>query len=180
MININFTKILGEKVKQLYLIIWPPFGEEKMSDIDISIGFVFESNEKKMFVISTCKEDNWSPSISEKQIPTRVYSFDIFAERMKKWMNNEIESIIGLEYYNVSMSNAFINFTGEKVRAIEIIKIQESEPFGVKIIFDKDFIISTPISDGNTIETKKFNKFNNIKHFETMGKIKFINILNKN
>jgi hypothetical protein len=176
MIDISLTGMIGQKVSLIYLIVCPPFGEENMSDIDISIGFVFDSNNEEMIVISTSKDDNWSPTIFKKILPLDVYPFEVFEGRMNNWMNKQLKNIIDLEYYNVTTSKFFINIINEKIKSIELIKIEQNEPFGVKIVFEKDFIMSTSIADGNTIETKKFNNYDNIRHFKKLGEINFIPI----
>ncbi|MDD5276207.1 MAG: hypothetical protein PHR16_09000 [Methylovulum sp.] len=74
------------------------------------------------------------------------------------------------------MTNAdeFKNIILHEIKSIEFSEIQNNPPpFGVKIIFENDYIFSTPISDGNTIETSCFNKNNNILNFEKMGSITF-------
>ncbi|MBK7638077.1 MAG: hypothetical protein IPJ13_30200 [Saprospiraceae bacterium] len=78
------------------------------------------------------------------------------------------------EYYNVSQWDLFDKIVESEIIRIELIWIEGyDEPFGVKIHFKNDYIISTPISDGNTVETSRFNQNANIELFEKLGKIEY-------
>lgn len=174
--NINFSSIIGKRVKRLFIAIWPPLGEDNISNLDISIGFVFDGDEQNMSIISTNKDDNWSPIIRNETIPSTLKEFNLFDDRISQWMKTELDDVIDVEYYEVTFFDIFKNILSEEIKKIEFIKIQDGNPFGVKIIFENDYIISTPISDGNTIETQEFNRNNNLKHFENLGKIHFENV----
>lgn len=88
-------------------------------------------------------------------------------------MNAEDENlIIGKEYYDVTKSELFDNIIGNEIEGIEFLKVEGNpEPFGLKILFKDDYIVSIPNSDGNTVETKTFNKNNSIENFKHLGKI---------
>ena len=166
----KFKELKNQKVEKLFLIVWPPLGEEKELDIDISFGFVFLQNTDRLCVITTDKEDMWTPCVRCEGIPTKVYSWSSFAPRMNAWMKSECESDLETEYYDVTDVQEFSNIIASNIQSIEFVGLENNpEPFGVKVVFDNDYILSTPISDGNTVETSQFNKNDNLLNFERMG-----------
>jgi hypothetical protein len=169
----KFKKILNKKVNRLFLIVWPPFGEKEALDIDISIGIVFQDNLNKVCVISTDNDDRWTPTIQFKDIPNTIISWTSFKERIKSWMNSEEVGDFDFEYYEITNVNLFGSIVNKKILNLEYLKIHNIEqPFGIKLIFENDYILSTPTSDGNTIETNRFNKNNNILNFKKIGNLK--------
>ncbi len=169
----EFKKLIKKKVSRLFLVIWAPWGEEKESDIDISFGFVFKDESDKLCVISVNKDDLWSPYISYEPLPISNYTWEDFYPRIKMWMKAKDDNlIIDKEYYEVTKSDRFKSITGAEIEGIEFISIEgNTEPLGVKIFFKDDCIISIPNSDGNTVETKAFNKNNSIENFKHLGNI---------
>lgn len=83
-----------------------------------------------------------------------------------------------IEYYEVSDVNLFKNIVNQIVLDVELIEITNDSPLGVKLIFNNDFILSTPINDGKTIETNLFNKNENLKNFSSLGRIKYASLKN--
>lgn len=165
-----FKELINQEVEKLFLVVWPPLGEEKELDIDISFGFVFSQNPDRLFVITTDKEDMWTPCLQFEGIPTKVYSWSSFASRMNAWMKSECESDLDMEYYEVTDAQEFSNIMASKIQSIEFFGLENNpEPFGVKVVFDNDYILSTPISDGNTVETSQFNRNDNLLNFDRMG-----------
>jgi hypothetical protein len=169
----KFNELIKKKVDKLFLVIWPPWGEEKESDIDISFGFVFKSEPNTLCVISVDKDELWSPQISFEALPESKYSWEDFYPRIKMWMKAEDDNlIIDKEYYDVTKSELLNNFIGKEIEGIEFMNIEGNpEPFGVKLLFKHDYIISMPNLDGNTVETTAFNKNNNIENFKHLGNI---------
>ncbi len=92
---------------------------------------------------------------------------------MKTWMKAEDDSlIIGREYYDVTKSEKFKAIINAKIEEIDVLNIEGNpEPFGLRILFKDDYIISIPNSDGNTVETKAFNKNDCISNFKQLGNI---------
>jgi hypothetical protein len=165
-----FNTILNQEVKRLFLVVWPPLGEEKLSDIDISIGFVFVNEPCKLCVISTNKDDMWTPCIRYEKIPKIILPWSTFNSRMLNWMKTEEQSDFNTEYYEVSDVDIFKNIVAHKVKSIEFVGIQNViNPFGIKVNFENDYIFSSPISDGNTIETSHFHRNENILNFDKIG-----------
>ena len=75
---------------------------------------------------------------------------------------------------NVTKSELFDGIVNSEIIGLKLIYIKcNPEPFGIKLIFDNDYIISMPISDNNTVETKEFNKNDCIKNFKHLGKVIF-------
>lgn len=171
-----FNDLIGNTIKKVFLIVFPPYGETEYQNIDTSIGLVTIENPNKVYVISTDKSDNWTPMLQQKDMPDEVLPFILFDKRMSQWMYLEIEDEIRCEYYEFTESEIFNNIVDNKIADIELILTEQDAWFGVKILFADDFIISSPISDGNTIQTKKFEKFDNLANFSVFGKTKFKNI----
>jgi len=81
------------------------------------------------------------------------------------------------EYYDVTKSEIFNKIVGHEVEGIEFMNIEGNpDPFGVKLLFKDDFIISLPNSDGNTVETRFFNSINSIDNFKHLGNFIFTKV----
>lgn len=169
----EFKDLIKKKVDKLFLVVWPPWGEERESDIDISFGFVFESDPNTLCIISVDKNELWLPHISFEALPENKYSWKDFYHRIKMWMKADDDNlIIDKEYYDVTKSELLNNIVGNEIEGVEFINVEGNpEPFGVKLIFKDDYILSMPNSDGNTAETKIFNKNNSIENFKHLGNI---------
>lgn len=178
MINKEILKdILYNAVKRTFIIVFPPIGEDSLSKIDMRIGLVTEENSNYLYVIGTNMDDLWSPILSIEPIPAFYFSYLEFEDRTKKWMSQELYDDILLDYYDFSSSSYFSAIVGQKINSIKLLSIENvSEPFGVELLFDNDFILSFSNSDGNTIETKVFNKNQNIKNFYHLGDIIYSNL----
>jgi len=170
---IEFEKLQGKKVEKLYLILWPPFGEQKISDIDVSFGFIFQNSNNELCVISVAKDELWFPHILYQSLPQNEYDGADYDQRIKMWMKAEDDnSIIDKEYYDVTKCEMFEDIISSEIIDIELLFIEHNVlPFGIKLIFNNDYIISMPNSDGNTVETKVFNKNNGIKTFKHLGNV---------
>ncbi len=172
----EYKDLLKKNVRKLFLVVWVPWGEEKESDIDVSFGFVFEDTPDKLCVISIDKDELWSPHIVFESLPQTEYTWEDFYPRMKLWMEAEedTELIFGFEYYDVTQCGLFEKIVNSEIISIEIITIEGiPEPFGIKILFKNDYIISIPISDGNTVETSQFNRNGYIEANKKLSKIEF-------
>jgi hypothetical protein len=71
--SVSFKNLKGKTVNQLFLIVWHPIGEDKITDVDISIGLVLSETEDSLIVISTDKNDNCTPSITVEAIPSEIF-----------------------------------------------------------------------------------------------------------
>ena len=169
----TLKSIIGKQVNRLFLIVWPPFGESDASQIDLSIGYVIEDAPNKLLVISTDKNDLTSPIVEHQPIPEKYFKWSEFDRRMQDWISCEEGMEIDTEYYDVSDVDVFQNIINQKVLDVELVKIVNNSPLGVKLIFDNDFILSTPTNDGNTIETIFYNKNENLKKFLPLGEIEY-------
>jgi hypothetical protein len=170
---IAFKNLLKEKVGKLMLVVWPPWGEERESEISISLGFVFQSEPNRLCLITVDENELWSPHTKFESIPANTYQWEDFYPRMKMWMKAEDDDlIIDTEYYDVTNSEFFTNIIGNEIVEIEFLSIEGiPEPFGVKILFKDDYIIFMPNSDGSTVETKSFNKNDGIENFKHLGNV---------
>ena len=164
-------KIIRKKVKRLLLVVWPPYGEDEVSQIDISAGYVFEDAPNELFIISTDKNDLTTPAIEIRSIPNKCFDWSEFKHRMKNWMNCEEGMEMDTEFYEVSDESLFRNIVNQEVERVELLEIVKNDPIGIKVSFENDYVLSTPATDGNTIETTLFNRFDNLSHFIKLGEI---------
>ncbi len=170
----TFKELIDKKVEKLFLVVWPPLGEKKELDIDISFGLVFHHIPDHLCIITTDKDDMWTPCLRFENTPNFTYSWSEFTSRMDAWMKSEELGSLETEYYDISKAKQFRKIVSYRIQSIELIGLENNtEPFGVKIVFDDDYIISTPISNGNTVETSHFHKNENIANFENMGTLEF-------
>ena len=171
----EFARLLRKKVDRLFLVVWPPWGEENEFDIDISFGFVFKNEPIELCVISVDKDELWLPHTYYQPLPKSDYTWEDFYPRIKMWMKAEDNNCtIDKEYYDVTTCELFERIIGYEISGIEFISVEGNpQPFGVRILFEDDYIISIPNSDGNTVETKAFNKNDGLEKFKHLGKIVF-------
>jgi len=175
-----FQTLIHQTVKRLFILVWPPYGEDKLLDVDISIGFVFAENPQQLCVISTDMSDMWTPLIRYEAIPDKAHVWSSFDSRIEHWMNSlgqaefDDEYYFDTEYYEVTDVDLFESIVSNVIRSVEFVAVKSiDEPFGVRILFDNDYIQSTPIADGNTIETSRFNRNNNHSRFEYFGVVEY-------
>jgi len=164
-------KLLGDTVERLFIIMFSPGGEDDMGSVDIQLGLVMNKTPNQLVVIRTDRYSD-SPTAAIEELPNIYFQEEDFYIRRKKWMNSEFdeEEIMWYEYYDFSNSSFFKNIVKQKVDNIQLFgrdiwDRRNFEPFGMKIIFKKDFILSFPNLDGNTIETKSFNKNGNLENY---------------
>lgn len=174
----DFTPLVGRTVKRLLVVIWPPFREADMLDVDMSIALEFDVVEDVLFHIEIDKSDGWTPVISKAEFGDFRQWRD-FRQRIKDWMSGEIHDPLQLEVFDVTHDITFKYIVSREIIDIECVTIQnEFNPFAIKLIFPDDYIILSPISDGTTIETAIFNKTGNLKIHESLGDLEFISIAN--
>ncbi len=176
----TLKNIIGKKVRRLILIVWPPYGENTASQIDLSAGYVFEGTPNELLKISTDKDDLTAPIVEFQPIPKKYFKWSEYNRRMKDWMNCEEGMEVNTEYYDVSEVDVFKNIVNLNVLDVELVRIVNDSPLGVKLIFDSDFVLSTPINDGNTIETSFFNRHENLKNFTLLGEIEYVSLKQAN
>lgn len=173
----SFANFSGRTIESLYLIMWPPLRETREIDVDITFGFKFEKANPFMISICIDKNDLWTPIVKMK-IADIIYEGEFFYDRLKMWMMGDktTNEKIKYEFYDVSFMTCFSEIVSKKIIDVQFLFIEENEtePFGVKFSFEKDYILFFPNSTGTTIETSEFNKNDNLSYFQKMGKIRFI------
>jgi len=171
----EFKELVGKIVDRLLFVVWPPWGEEEANLIDISFGLVLSDVPNKLCVISVDKDELWMPYVTYQSIPEVKYSWEDYYPRMKMWMAaSDASLLIDTEYYDVTSGDLFKGIVQNRIEEIELLFIEGiSEPFGVKLLFKNDYIVSIPNSDGNTVETKFFNRHNSIDYFKYLGNVIF-------
>lgn len=168
----KLKSLVNTTVERIFIIAFPPFGEESISQIDMRLGIALKGKSEYLFVFSTNLDDIWSPVLSIEPVPSVFFNHINFNDRMRHWMNQELDDDIKLEYYEFTESDYFVNIVGNDIESIKFLTIEGNpEPFGLKISFKNDFIISFPNSDGNTIETFSFNKNESLDVFNHLGNV---------
>lgn len=174
---IKLKNKINNTIERLFLIVFPPFGEDSLSEVDIRLGLVFKENSNLLLIIGTDMNDLWSPKLKVEPVPVVHFDEFDFENRVIQWMEKKIDDDLSLEYYDLTRSILFKDIIGEKVIEIEAIIIEgDLQPFGLKFHFKDDFIISHPISDGNTVRTKKFNNNEKLTNFNSLGTVRYIRI----
>ncbi|MEZ4827686.1 MAG: hypothetical protein R3C61_15600 [Bacteroidia bacterium] len=148
MINVEKIKeIHNAIINRLFLIVFPPLGEDTISEVDIRLGLVLKRNPEVLFTIGTDMNDVWSPLINEEPLPLFSFNEFDFEERVRLWMKQKLNDEIALEYYDFTNSDNFNEIVGKKIEKVELIMVEGNpDPFGIKILFEYDFIISFPNS----------------------------------
>ncbi|RAJ05058.1 hypothetical protein LX64_02212 [Chitinophaga skermanii] len=169
--DIRFDGLPGLTVQRLFIVVYPPFGEPDALQTDLSFGFVFTLNPGKLIVVATDERDRWSPVVFGEALPTRIYDYSEFETRMQQWRHSEMGAYYGFEYYEITNDPAFQHIVGQTIQQVDYVKLPNREPFGVKIQFEQDYVLSTAIADGTTTETQSFNRLHNLAHFERLGTV---------
>lgn len=168
--------IIGKKVERLFIIVWPPYGEDDIRETDMSFGFIFEDKSDEIFNITTDKNDLTQPAIGRLGLPKNILSWNNFEQRMKDWMECNDELDFEYEFYEVTTYDIFDVIVGKKIVDIQLIGDEKEQIFGMKLQFKDDYIISFPNTLGNTIETSTFKKYSNIRGFSSWGEIQYFGI----
>ncbi len=169
----EIKKLIGQTIKSLYVVIHNPNYQEPTNVADIAFGFILHQKPNQFFVLTTSLEDIWTPLLKTVPFPELIHNWGEFDAIMSRGKDDDEEDyLIDYEYFDVSDVKEFSDIVNSEI--LEIFKIgiiDTEEPFGVRIIFKNDHIMSFPSSDGNMIETKTFNVNNNLRHFEYLGEI---------
>jgi hypothetical protein len=172
----EFKLLIGQKIERLFVVLWPPQGEENLLQVDLSVGFVFASDQNQLCVLAT-GDDAWTPCVRSAPLPSRLFPWGAFDTRVRDWMNLVELDVIDTEYYEVTEVDIFKNIVSHAIQSIELVSIQNEElPFGVKIVFEDDFVLITPIAAGSTVETSRFNRQDNLAVFKRLGSIEYRNL----
>lgn len=170
----DYKKIIGKRVERFLLMVFPPLSEENFNQIDISAGFAFQGQPEKLSIISTDKEILDRPCIYYQSLPVICFGWNTFYSRMKEWMDGREDWIVDYEFYDVTEAVEFKDIVNNPIIDIQLSFLNRDDiPFGVKVIFENDVLLSTPIIDGNTFETLLFNRQNNLEVFRSLGKFEF-------
>ncbi|RYX82877.1 hypothetical protein EON83_17360 [bacterium] len=158
----------------MFILVWPPVGEENMLDVDMALGLVFDDAPTQLCVISIDRADIWTPCVQYESLPLKMSSWQSFDSDIKAWMASSEGEEFKVQYFDFSFSPAFEFISGHLVRHVDLVCIKnDDKPFGVRLCFDEDYILLTPIADGGTVETRFFNQNNNVAHFETLGRVEY-------
>lgn len=174
----SLSNLIGMSPSSILLVVWPPYCEDSLLDVDVSLAMSFDGLNFQHLHIS--KDDNWTPVLSDLHInPKFVMGWSEYSKRIPAWMSGDLNGAMTFEFYNVIDNRDFQAFLNP-IEDIELISLSgDQKPFGVKLIFKDDFIIVTPNSDGTTIETSKFNRLDNLSVFCTLGDLVFKSLISR-
>ncbi|KOY87286.1 hypothetical protein AD998_15015 [bacterium 336/3] len=152
-------RLLGDTIERLFLIMC----SDGIEDIDVKLGLVMNKMPNQLIVIGTDLSDWESPAVTLEELPTRCLQEEDFYKNIEKRISIESDEEMWFsyeyEYYDFSNSNSFKDVITRKISNIQFFgwNRYEFSPFGIKLIFKSDFILSLSHTNGNTIETKNFN-----------------------
>ena len=172
----SFRGLVGRRVERLLLVVWPPYCEKRMIDVNISVAFQLCEDD---FVtrVSIDSGDNWTPVVSRLPRCGLEFSGGLFGQRIERWMSGAIDDPMEFEIFDVSDEPLFRAIVSQEIAAVQLISVGDcAEPFGVTMQFASDHLILTPISDGSTVETRNFNKLGNLEIFSKLGAIRFCEV----
>ena len=176
--NNNLKMLINKTIEQVFLIVFPPYGEDSFSQLDIRIGLVISEHLDKLIVVGTDLKNLWSPQITIEKLPVIYFEGNQFDNRITQWMKTELNDDFVLEYYKVTELECFKNIVKNQIEEIYYLSIDNpNDPFGLKFVFTEDYILSFPNSDGNSIETQFFNCQNKILNYNSLGDIIYTKLL---
>jgi len=162
------ASLAGRVVQRLILIVFPPAGETSMAEADMRVGLVLEDEPARMVTLATDMSDLCSPIIAVEACLPCDFTHEDFYERMALWMRDVVDEPLELETFDFTASPLFADIINHPVVASFWLEVSGTGgPFGLKLEFGNDYLISCPGTDGNTVETRCFNHNNAL---ETWGK----------
>lgn len=169
-------RMLGRSVLKVYIYVWPPYMEETLLAVSMSIGVEFEDDQGVVYKISTSRDDGWTPVV-EKLLQQDAIDGKFFHLRVSRWMNGQLSDICDLEIFDMTEDPGFRSICGAAVRSIDLLTLADKlDPFGVRLRFDENILQITPTSDGSTVETLTFNNLGNIRVFEYLGALEEVDL----
>lgn len=160
-------------VARIFLIVWPPEGEERFVDIDISLGLEIAGDPSRLVVVSISRSDNWTPEVRREDLGEYLPS-EQFDAWIDGWMKMELGGVFCLQRFDFSCDSRFSDLIGQSIIGVETLSVaNESAPFGVKISLSSDNILVVPISDGATILTRQFGDWSALECFQQLGTITY-------
>lgn len=169
----DFERIIDKRVERLYLIVWPPEHEVSKYSIDISVGLILRGGGDDISRVRIIAENGCCPEAVEFK-PGNILDGSSFERRIDAWMDGTEQEYFELEYYDVTKIPVFGNIVGGKIEGIKYLVTESKDIYCVKLQFSNDYIIVSPISDGSTVETSKFNKLDNIDKILSPGSFEWI------
>ena len=170
----SYSRILGAEVSQLYLVVWPPEYETTWLSIDISVGLILKGISGDLLQLRLLMESGCEPTLTELEIG-KEQEWKNFDRRVKEWMIGAVSEDLEYEYHNVTEEPEFNDIVGGSITSIEYLVMSKSyDIYAIRIGFDSDYIIVSSISDGSTVETKRFNRLDNIDQFLSGDEIEWI------
>jgi hypothetical protein len=172
----DISGFIGMVVDRLFLIMWPPLGEENTAQVDLSFGFSFANSNGYIYVLTTSKEDVWTPVLI-RQRADKIFNATEFWSRVEGWMKEDINEEFEYEFYDVSSWEMFQGIVKGEIKDIKMMRINgDTAPFGLKVEFEGDYILTFPNSYSNTVKTSQFDVGADLRHFYTLGEVEYISI----
>lgn len=160
---------------------WPPKPAPPQRNIDLSCMLSLASATRQVprtVHLKICKDDNWTPVLEDHECFDHCYEWGDFENRIARWMAGEEIGTLGYELYDVSTSSDFSGIIGKPID--NILKIQAGpsagevlSPFGVRFVFEDDYVQVFANSDGTAVETNAVQGIGNLNDFCHFGELIF-------
>ena len=171
------VRLIGKSATKMYLKVWPPYGENRQSDIDTAACFSFVGESNEVVGFTTDQSDLTTLCVFKAELPRVYFNWPFYKTRMQKWMQCDLEEDIDTEFYAAHESHLFGNIIDAPIKRIDYITVGEEGPIGLRLQYENDYLLSFPNIDGNTIKTRHFNKDASLSAFENLGRVELVNIL---
>ena len=158
-------------IVDVYVKLWPPFFEEDISKANMCIGFAIDEDPGKIIFLGTNDQDIYTLKVWKEEIPTDDKIFNNIEHRIELWINGQLDGVLDYEYYKLSDDYRFKNIVNEFPRSVQVLSQNEMRrPFGIKMDFERDFVITCPSFDGSHFGTMLFNHDGILKNIKYMEK----------
>lgn len=164
--------IVGKTVSGIYVVMWPPLGEDNPRNIILALILELETGE--CLLIDT-DDNQYSILVKEISKETHDYVLSEIEGRISFWMHHSDTDlpILKNEVFLVNANSTLGDKIGREIKSIILLNIGEEDlnPYGVKIIFENDsYIFSFSSTYGNSIQSERFMNFlNPLKVNEHLG-----------
>lgn len=113
-----------------------------------------------MFLLSCDPNDLWNVDGRFEDLPREAMAWNEYKPWVTHWMtNNGNDTPLHTTYFEVTSEEAFAGVVNCVVSDVVMYSLNNfAEPFGVKLVFENDYLFSSPTSCGSTVETKIFNR----------------------
>jgi hypothetical protein len=162
-------ELIGANVLKLILRIFPPYAERGFSSADVSL--VLQADSGRHFLFSVDPRSNWGVNIAVIDAPI-VVQWDEYGQCLPAIMRGEIEPEFDYVFCDASREGFFADILKQKIVSIDALTLGSlDDAFGLKLTFEKDFILIYPNTDGSAVETARFKQGRGLDEFKRLGRV---------